>query len=451
MASTPSFPPGFLWGAATSAYQIEGSPLADGAGASIWHRFSHSPGRTLNGDTGDIACDHYHRWADDVELMRELGLQAYRFSLAWGRILPEGRGAVNRAGLDFYSRLVDRLLERGIRPNATLFHWDLPAALDDRGGWLNPDSPKWFADYADVVFRALGDRVPMWATLNEPWVIVDAGYLFGVNAPGHANLFEAPIASRHLLLAHAAGLEVYRAGGYPHAIGLVVNLEPKEPASGAKADVAAAARAHTYFNEQYLDPVLLGKVPDGLPAIFGEAWREWSAEDLARVHQPLDFLGINYYTRALTRFEPKRPPVCDARVVPEGTLGMTTGWEIYGPGLEQILMWVRQRYGELPLYITECGGAFEDPPRATAGRIEDPQRVDCYRQNLLACRRAIANGVDLRGFFAWSLMDNFEWNAGFRHRFGLVHVDYETQARTVKASGEFYRELIRSNGAALDA
>jgi len=447
--TVPSFPNGFLWGAATSAYQVEGSPLADGAGSSIWHRFSHTPGRVASGDTGDVACDHYRRWESDVDLMSELGLGSYRFSLSWSRILPDGRGRVNRAGLDWYARLIDRLLERGITPNVTLFHWDLPSALDDRGGWLSPDSPEWFADYADVAFRAFGDRVPMWATLNEPWVIVDAGYLFGVNAPGHRNLFEAPIATHHLLLAHAAAVERYRAGGHPHRIGLVVNLEPKDPASPSAEDIAATARAHAYFNEQYLDPVFLGHYPPELRAIFGEAWPEWPAEDLERIRQPIDFLGINYYTRALTRFEPERPPVFEARVVPEGAVTMTTGWELHASGLERILRWVRGRYGDVPLYVTENGGAFEDPPATADGRIEDPLRVECYRQNLRACRNAIEGGVDLRGFYAWTLMDNFEWNAGFSQRFGIVHVDRATLRRSIKASGEFYRDVIATNGAAL--
>ncbi len=443
------FPEGFLWGAATSAYQVEGSPLADGAGASIWHRFAHTPGRIVNGDTGDVACDHYRRWEADVELMRELGLTAYRFSLAWGRLLPEGRGRVNPKGLDFYRRLVDRLLERGIVPNATLYHWDLPAALEDEGGWLSPDAPKWFADYARLAFEALGDRVPMWATLNEPWVIVDGGYLHGVHAPGRASAAEAVTAARHLLLAHGAAVDAYRAGGWKHRIGVVVNLEPKDPASDAPADVAATRRAHAYFNEQFCDPMLAGRDTPALAGVYGDAWRPWSDDELARASRPVDFLGINYYTRALTRYAPGRPPVCDERVVPAGALQMTTGWEYHPAGLERTLLWVRERYGDLPLYVTENGGAFADPPHAAAGRVDDPLRVACYRDHLRGCLAAIAQGVDLRGYFAWSLMDNLEWAAGFSQRFGLVHVDFGTLARTVKSSGAFYRDVIASNGAVL--
>ncbi|HWK88891.1 MAG TPA: family 1 glycosylhydrolase, partial [Longimicrobium sp.] len=251
------FPDGFLWGAATAAYQIEGSPLAEGAGPSNWHRFSHTPGMTHGGDTGDVACDHYNRWRGDLGLLGDLGVGAYRFSISWSRILPLGTGAVNQAGIDFYARLVDGLLERGIQPFPTLYHWDLPAALDDRGGWLNPDISGWFADYATVVFRALGDRVPMWSTLNEPWVVMDAGYLHGTHAPGHRSLFEPPRVAHNLLRAHAAAVRAYRAEGSGR-IGLVVNLEPKYPASDSAADRAAIERADAYMNRQFLDPILLG-------------------------------------------------------------------------------------------------------------------------------------------------------------------------------------------------
>ncbi|HEY2798920.1 MAG TPA: family 1 glycosylhydrolase, partial [Thermoanaerobaculia bacterium] len=266
------FPEGFLWGAATSAYQVEGSPLADGAGPSIWHRFSHTPGLVRGGDTGDVACDHYRRWPEDVEWMRRLGLTAYRFSLSWSRILPEGTGAVNARGLDFYSRLVDALLEAGISPLATLYHWDLPAALEDRGGWLNRDVAPWFADYAAAAARALADRVPMWATLNEPWVIADGGYLVGKLAPGHRNLYEVPIVSHNLLRAHGAAVDALRAEAGAARIGLVVNLEPKHPATESAADREATRRSDAEMNRQYLDPALLGRHPEELPAIFGEAW-----------------------------------------------------------------------------------------------------------------------------------------------------------------------------------
>jgi beta-glucosidase len=448
MSESRAFPEGFLWGAATSAYQIEGSPLADGAGPSIWQRFSHSPGRTHEGQTGDVACDHYRLYRDDVRLMAELGLNAYRFSIAWSRVLPEGTGRVNEGGLGFYDRLVDALLEHGIRPNATLYHWDLPAALDDRGGWLNRDVADWFADYARVVFRRLGDRVPMWATLNEPWVVTDGGYLHGALAPGHRNLFEAPIATHNLMRAHGAAVQAYRAEA-KEKIGLVVNLEPKVPATDRPEDLEATRRADAYMNRQYLDPVFFGTYPEELADIFGEAWPEHSAEDMALIRQPLDFLGINYSTRGVTRHDPANLPVENGYVrQPEHTY-TETGWEVHAPALAELLVWVRDRYGSLPLHITENGAAFYDPPRTVDGAIEDPLRVAYYRDHLRAIHDAIGQGVDLRGYFAWSLLDNYEWSLGYTKRFGIVHVDFETQQRTPKSSARFYSDVIRSNGAVL--
>ena len=443
------FPDSFLWGAATSAYQIEGSPLADGAGPSIWQRFSHSPGLTANGETGDVACDHYRRWRDDIAVMKELGLNAYRFSVSWSRVLPAGTGAVNERGLDFYRQLVDGLLDAGIAPNATLYHWDLPAALDDRGGWLNRDIADWFADYARVMFKALGDRVPMWATLNEPWVVTDGGYLHGALAPGHRNLYEAPIATHNLMRAHGAAVRVYRAEA-KKAIGLVVNLEPKYPASDREEDIIATRRADAYMNRQYLDPALLGSYPDELREIFGDAWPEWPAADMAAITQPIDFLGVNYYTRNVTEHWPLALPLGSRGARQAHATYTETGWEVHAPSLTRILVWVKERYGAIPLYVTENGAAFYDPPKTIDGAIEDPLRIDYYRHHLRAVADAMQQGVDLRGYYAWSLLDNFEWSLGFSKRFGIVHVDYETLARTIKASGRFYADVIRTRGAALD-
>jgi len=297
------FPQHFLWGTATSAYQVEGSPLADGAGPSIWHRFTHTPNLVRDGATGDVACDHYRRFLEDVALMRDLGTNAYRFSVSWSRIMPAGRHAVNPAGLDFYERLVDALLANGIEPMVTLYHWDLPAALDDLGGWLNPDIGRWFAEYAAVLFRRLDGRVKLWTTLNEPWVVTDGGYLDGTLASGHRDRFEAPIASHHLLRAHAEAVRAYRATGR-HRVGIVVNLEPKYPASDDPGDRAATARADAYMNRQYLDPIFRGSYPEEMGQIFGEAWPHWPGDDFALIRQPIDFLGVNYYTRGVTRFDP---------------------------------------------------------------------------------------------------------------------------------------------------
>src|SRR5688500_15294581 len=303
-----SFPAGFLWGTATSAYQVEGSPLADGAGPSIWHRFSRTPGNITNGDTGDLACDHYRRWPEDLAWMRRIGLGAYRLSVSWSRILPEGRGRVNPAGIDFYARLVDALLEAGIAPMLTLYHWDLPAALDDRGGWTNPDIEGWFGDYAAVVFDALGDRVPLWATINEPWVIVDGGYLHGALAPGRRGAFEAARAAHHVLLAHGAAVRAFRAraaiGRGTGRIGIVVNLEPKEPASDRPEDLAATGRVDAQMNRHYLDALFLGRYPSELAEVYGEGWPAFPEEDFARLRAPMDFVGVNYYTRGLTEDDP---------------------------------------------------------------------------------------------------------------------------------------------------
>lgn len=444
-----SFPPNFLWGAATSAYQIEGSPLADGAGPSIWHRFSHTPGRTEHGATGDVACDHYRRWPEDVALLRELGFGAYRFSISWSRILPDGTGRVNEAGLDFYRGLVDALLEAGIQPCATLYHWDLPAALDDRGGWLNRDVADWFAEYARVVFRALDDRVPMWATLNEPWVVADGGYVHGSMAPGHRVIYEGPLAAHNQLRAHAAAVQAYRAEG-KHRIGVVVNLEPKYPASDHPEDVRATRLADAYINRWFLDPIFQGEYPEEMREIFGAAWPELSAADLQHIRQPIDWLGVNYYSRRVVTADPDAWPV-PARALPQrqhAHTEMGAEWEVYPPGLADTLRWVTERYGRVPLYVTENGAAFYDPPSAD-GKIHDPLRVAYFREHLRAALGAMRDGVDLRGYFAWSLLDNFEWSHGYTKRFGVVHVDFATQRRTPKASARFLAEVIRTRGGAL--
>ena len=452
-SSSVEFPADFVWGAATAAYQVEGSPLADGAGPSIWHRFSHTPGRVKDGDTGDVACDHYRRWPEDVQWMKRLGLNSYRFSVSWSRVLPDGRGKPNPAGLAHYERIVDALLAAGIAPNITLYHWDLPAALDDRGGWLNPDVADWFGDYADLMFRTLGDRVPMWATLNEPWVVTDGGYLHGVLAPGHRSAFEAAIAARQLMRSHGRAVRAFRArvGSTPaRRIGLVVNIEPKYPASASDADRAATARADAYMNRQFLDPALLGSTPGELPQVYGEAWVDWPDDELALARQPLDFVGINYYTRAVVRDD---PTVWLQRASPVRQPLAThteTAWEVYPRGLADVLTWFKTRYGETPLYVTENGSAFYDPPSVEGDRLEDPLRQSYLRQHLLALHSALQAGVDLRGYYAWSLLDNLEWAHGYSKRFGLIHVDYATQKRTPKGTSRLYAEVIASRGRCLN-
>jgi len=442
------FPDRFLWGAATSAYQIEGSPLADGAGPSIWQRFSHTAGNVVNNDTGDVATDHYHRYAADVDLMSELGLTSYRFSINWGRILPQGTGRVNAAGLAFYDKLIDALLAKNIAPMVTLYHWDLPEALDARGGWLNRDIANWFAEYAGVCFRAFDDRVPRWVTLNEPWVVMNDGYVIGAHAPGHRNFREAPIVSHNLLRAHGSAVQAYRATG-KHEIGLVVNLEPKYPASDSAEDIAATARADAYMNRQYLDPVFRGEYPAELTEAFGDMWPEFPATDWPLIQTPFDFLGINYYSRNVVRDAPSEHPLRAARVRQSQNVHTEMDWEVFPEALTRVLVWIKERYGNRPMYITENGAAFDDAELATDGVIDDPLRVWYYREHLRAAHDAIAQGVDLRGYFAWSLLDNFEWAQGYAKRFGIVRVDFDTLERTLKSSARFYAEVIRSHGAVL--
>jgi beta-glucosidase len=440
MADEP-FPRGFAWGAATAAYQIEGAVRADGRGESIWDRFAHTPGHVLGGDTGDVACDHYARAREDVALMADLGLGAYRFSVSWPRVMPSGRGRVNEAGLDFYDRLVDELLARGIAPHATLYHWDLPQALEDAGGWPVRSTAQAFAEYAAVVSARLGDRVRHLATLNEPFVISDHGYRNGSHAPGRTEPDAALAAAHHLLLAHGLGVQAIRANAPQAAAGLVLNFEPKHPSSADPRDVEAAAIAHDQFNRWFLEPV----VGLGYPEAGARAWR-WDANevhggDLPTVSEPIDFLGVNYYTREIVR-SPVLPPLpADDR---ERT-GM--GWEVYPAGLTEVLEFVASRTGDTPLYVTENGAAYPDDP---ADPTRDPERVSYLRRHVAAARTAIERGVPLRGYFVWSLLDNFEWVYGYSERFGIVHVDYRTQERRVRDSGRFWASLAAGNAALED-
>lgn len=446
-----AFPRDFLWGAATAAFQIEGSPLADGAGQSNWHRFSHQPGGILTGDNADITCDHYRLWRNDLDLMRQLGLQAYRFSLSWSRILPEGTGTVNGPGLDFYERLVDALLDAGIQPTPTLFHWDLPAVLADRGGWGNRDCAEWFADYAGIVFQRLGDRVRRWTTHNEPWVVVDAGYVHGTHPPGVRDLSVAPLATHNLLRGHGLAVQNFRAE-CSGEIGIVVNQEPKDAATDDPDDLAAARRADAYMNRQFLDPILLGSYPDEMAEIFAARWPDFPAADFAQISQPIDFVGVNYYTRSVNRHDrsPDAAPVHTAQVRQPGALYTEMEWEVRPRSLYELLLRLKKLYGDIPLFITENGAAFPDPQPDEDGRICDPLRTEYLRTHLQALRDAVADGAAVRGYFAWSLLDNFEWTFGFSKRFGLVGVDFATGERHLKDSALFYRDVIATNGEILN-
>ncbi|MEY2700219.1 MAG: hypothetical protein RIQ52_974 [Pseudomonadota bacterium] len=435
----------FIWGVATSAYQIEGAPLEDGAGESIWDRFTAQPGRIIGGDHGDRACDHYHRHAEDLALLRALGVDAYRFSIAWSRVLPEGRGRLNTAGLDFYDRWTDCLLDAGIQPWPTLYHWDLPAALDDEGGWLSPDIPRWFAEYAHTVFRRLGDRISHWVTLNEPWVVAHCGYLTGEHAPGHQNRKVLPTVVHHLLLAHAGAARALRQESSSVQTGLVVNLEPQYAASATGADQRAVRHMEAYKNRLFLDPLFRGRYPEAMDEFWEPAWPQFPAEELALIQGSVDFIGVNYYTRQVIRadaggmFGVSASSVSDAQHT-------TMGWEVYPSGLYDILVWVHGQYGDIPLYVTENGAAFEDPEPDSHGVIADTQRIAYLEAHIAQMDRASGAGVPLHGYFVWSLLDNFEWGYGYAQRFGLVHIDRTTLKRTPKASFHAYRAIVAASG-----
>ena len=448
------FPEGFLWGAATSAYQIEGSWKADGKGESIWDRFSHSGGRVARGDTGDLACDHYRRMKDDVGLMRELGLKAYRFSLAWTRILPEGRGRVNGKGLDFYDRLVDELAAAGIAANVTLDHWDLPQALQEEGGWENRDSAEWFADYARVAFDKLGDRVALWATHNEPFVAA-SGYGGGVFAPGLSDAAAGYRAVHNLNRAHGAALRAFREGGSQSGrpgggragkIGIVLDLHRLLPASGSEEDRLACERATDNAQNVFLHPIFRGSYPEALMDWLGRLAPEIRPGDLELCAQKLDFLGMNHYFTCRVRYDCRGGLLKLAQdFVSEPGMGKTElGWGINPSGLLEQLSRVAPLAAGIPIYITENGCAMRDEPDGE-GYVEDSGRVNYLRRHLVELHKAIESGIDVRGYFVWSLMDNFEWAYGYEPRFGLVRVDYATQKRTPKLSARWYSEVIQDN------
>ncbi|MFL5680894.1 MAG: GH1 family beta-glucosidase [Chloroflexota bacterium] len=447
-----TFPDGFIWGAATSSFQVEGALDEDGRGDSIWDRFGRD-GRVANGDTGDVSADHYHRWREDVETMAGLGLMGYRFSIAWPRLFPTGRGPLNPAGLAFYDRLVDALLERGIAPAPTLYHWDLPAALDDDGGWLNRATADRFGEYAAACFEALGDRVATWFTINEPWVASTLGYRLGLHAPGHTNLAESIRASHHLLLAHGRGVEAFRASGMRGRIGIVLSLSPTYPKSDSAEDAAAAVGSDGYTNRWYLDPVLRGAYPDDMLELFRRLAGPLDyiePADAAVIGAKSDVLGVNYYNRrVVSAARGGELPWAVERAAPD-TPVTDGGWEIVPECLTELLVRLRNDYGDMPLLITENGAIFLDGPRPD-GRVPDAGRIRFIRDHLVAAHRAIAEGVRLEGYYHWSLLDNFEWADGYRPRFGLVHVDYPTGRRIVKESGRYYASVIVANGVDPDA
>ena len=451
------FPDGFVWGAATAAYQIEGAADEDGRGPSIWDTFSHTPGKVAGGDTGDVACDHYHRYAEDVALMRELGLRAYRFSVAWPRVQPDGRGALNARGLDFYDRLVDELLKAGITPYVTLYHWDLPQPLEDLGGWPARDTAYRFADYARAVHARLGDRVRTWTTLNEPWVAAFLGYASGLYAPGRTDPAAAFRAAHHLLLAHGLGTAALRAAG-AEEIALTLNLAPVLTPEHATSepDVAAARLVDGLLNRQFLDPALRGRYPDDVLAVVERhaGLGHIRDGDLDLIRHRVDLLGVNYYNPTFVSAgpgEPANPAFPGTEGIRfEPATGPTTamGWPIDPNGLTALLVRLSREYPHVGLLVTENGAAFDDEVRTgeDGDRVHDHDRLAYLEGHLRAAHAAIRAGADLRGYLVWSLLDNFEWSEGYRRRFGIVYVDYPTQRRLPKDSALWYREVIRRNG-----
>lgn len=449
--TTYTFPKNFVWGAATSSYQIEGAWKEDGKGESIWDRFAHTPGKVIDGSNGDIACDHYHLWPEDIALMKNLNIQAYRFSIAWPRILPEGRGSVNQAGLDFYSKLVDGLLAADIVPYVTLYHWELPQALQDQGGWPARLSAQAFAEYADVVSRSLGDRVQKWMTHNEPWCASMLSYQVGEHAPGWQDWTAALRASHHVLLSHGWAVPAIRRNSPDAEVGIVLNFTPAEPASASPADFQAARNFDGYFNRWFLDPVYgrhypadmvadyaaAGYLPDGLDFV--------EPGDMEAIAVKTDFLSVNYYTRAVLRDEGAEDNLPQTVFTAPQSEWTEMDWEVYPEGLYKLLNRLHFEYQVPKLYVTENGCAYSDGPDVQ-GRVPDTRRLNYLRDHFAAAYGAMQNGVPLEGYFVWSLMDNFEWAKGYTQRFGMVWVDYETQQRIPKESALWYKGVIAANG-----
>ena len=439
------FPDGFLWGTASASYQVEGAVDADGRGETIWDRFCRTPGKVTNGDTGDVACDHYNRSAEDVALMKRLAMRGYRFSIAWSRIFPEGRGKASRAGLDFYNRLVDQLLAAGIAPAVTLYHWDLPQALQDAGGWENRDTASYFVDFADRMFGALGDRVKFWITHNEPWVVAFVGNYMGHHAPGKTDFSTAVRVAHTLLVSHARTVNLFRQD-HPRSgrIGITLNLAPCYPQSDADED--AARRADGYQNRWFLDPVFRGWYPKDMLDLYAAkgvlAGVDEGDRDLF-ASAKVDFLGVNYYSRHVS-CRAAVQPLEVAQSVPAGAPVTEMGWEIYPEGLYDLLKRIDRDYGKPELYITENGAAFKDED-VRDGVVQDGDRLDYLRRHFEQAHRVIADGVRLKGYFVWSLMDNFEWAHGYSRLFGIVRCDYATQARTPKQSGLWFGRVAEAN------
>ncbi|AAM23648.1 Beta-glucosidase/6-phospho-beta-glucosidase/beta- galactosidase [Caldanaerobacter subterraneus subsp. tengcongensis MB4] len=443
MIELVKFPKDFTWGVATSSYQIEGAVNEDGRTPSIWDTFSKTEGKTYQGHTGDVACDHYHRYKEDVQIMKEIGVKAYRFSIAWPRIFPE-EGKYNPKGMDFYKRLVDELLKREIIPVATIYHWDLPQwAYEKNGGWLNRESVKWYVEYASKLFEELGDVIPLWITHNEPWCSSILSYGIGEHAPGHKDWREALIAAHHILLSHGEAVKVFRDMNLKGAqIGITLNLTPAYPASEKEEDKLAVQYADGFANRWFLDPIFKGNYPEDMMELYSKIIGEFDfirEGDLETISVPIDFLGVNYYTRSIVKYN--EDSMLKAENVPGPGKKTEMGWEISPESLYDLLKRLDREYTKLPMYITENGVAFKDEVTED-GRVHDYERIEYIKEHLKAIARFIEEGGNLKGYFVWSLLDNFEWAHGYSKRFGIVYVDYETQKRILKDSAFWYKGVI---------
>jgi beta-glucosidase len=435
----------FVWGASTASYQIEGAAREDGKGVSIWDTFTHTPGKVKHGDTGDVACNHYHLYKRDVLLMKNLGLAAYRFSTSWPRFFPEGKGKPNAKGLDFYNRLTDELLANNIQPWLCFYHWDLPQTLQDKGGWANRDTAFYFADYASYIAEKLGDRINHFVLLNEPNVAALLGHLLGVHAPGVTDLNAYAAATHHLNLATGLGVAQLRSISRNWQLGTVINLQPVHPLTDQDADIEARMIFDALWNRSTLDPILKGSYPDIMTGMLEDIAQ---AGDLGTIQQPLEFLGLNHYTRYMIKSDPKSLVGISMCPPPKNADLTDMGWEVYPQGLYEQLLELKNDYGNPRVYITENGAAFKDVITAK-GRVDDQDRISYLEKYLQAVAQARQDGANVQGYFAWSLMDNLEWSEGFAKRFGLVHVDYATQTRTPKASYYWYQKVIREGGFSL--
>ena len=450
MSELLTFPDDFVWGAATAAYQIEGARDEGGRGESIWDRFSHTPGNVLNDDTGDVACDHYHRFPEDVKIMAGLGLRAYRFSVAWPRVQPEGRGKANERGLSFYGRLVDALLATGIEPYVTLYHWDLPQALQDQDGWASRETAKRFVDYAYIVSSSLGDRVRHWITHNEPWEIAFLGHLTGEHAPGIRDLRTALQAGHNILLSHGEAASALRTNGDEGTeVGITLSLTPVDPATDSDEDQEATLLFDAFVNRWFLDPLLLGRYPVEMTDRLGDQMPRIERGDMDQIGEPIDFLGVNHYSRSVVADDPEGDPFPFRMVSLPDVERTEMGWEIHPESMHRLLVRLHEDYRIGRIVITENGAAFADE-LGLGQEVHDPRRIAYLRDYLVEVHRAIEEGVSIKGYFVWSLLDNFEWAHGYTKRFGIVYVDYPTQRRITKDSGRWYGSVALGNAVELE-